>query len=180
MKTAIGITGEWFFEDEQAVTLLRKEAASWMGTPFREFSSAKGRSGGVDCVGLAEALMVACGVIKPFTFPRIHADYQSHGTREKVLDYLRGKSKDSQSAQVAARFAEITIPEFRDNLPSEILMPGDLLILRSGSLFHMPIVLEGRRFIHCLRPAGVTEGNIHDTSFSRHLVALFRARSEPL
>jgi|SRR5581483_1005132 len=177
----------WFFQNPAAVATLREEAASWLGTPFFEFSCAKGKGGGIDCIGLAEQLMIASGVCAAFHFPRTHAGYQCHGTRLEVLRWMRGHASSPDDPSVAARsrrlaeiFAEIALPRFTLAAPTRVLMPGDLLILRSGSQFHMPIILDGPRFIHCMRPAGVAYGSLHDSSFLRHLIAMFRARAKPL
>jgi len=185
----------WHFENPEHVDLLRDEAARWLGihpatgarvsktTPFRPFSRAIGPGGGIDCVGLAEQLMLASRVIGPneFIFPRHAADYQSNALYKKVLDYLRGGHPDPQSARLASIFAEIDLPEEKTNLPTRLFLPGDILILSQagagGALFHVPIMLAPPGFVDCHAPAGVGEGNIHDTTFSDYLEALFRARA---
>lgn len=169
---------KWFFEDAAAVQRLRNAAAEWNPTPFRPFSRAKGPGGGIDCVGFVEELMVAAGAVEPFAFPRTDADYQSNRTPLRILHYLRGEERDDpQSKRLAAIFAELRLPEEKDNLHPDIFMPGDLLVLRDGGQIHIPVMLRGRRFTHCARPEGVAEGNLHDTTFSKHLVAAFRARA---
>ncbi len=183
------VNGPWFFEDPAKVSILRSEAATWLGTPFRPFSRAKGKTGGVDCVGLGEALMSVTGVIgaNEFMFPRKAADYQPHTAEMKILDYLRGQFKgpsgsDQQSKRLARIFAEIELPEKSEpaghtNIDPEIFLPGDIGILKRGGLFHVPIFIGGPHFINALPHSGVTEGTIHDTSFSNYLEALFRARA---
>jgi cell wall-associated NlpC family hydrolase len=177
----------YFFEDAAAQQRLCNAAAEWPDTPFREFSKAPGRGGGVDCVGLCEALMAAAGVCE-FSFPREQSDYQGHAPG-KILRYLRGRiADDPRSARLAEIFAEIPLPAPQGpvlrgkgipwNPPKELFMPGDLVICKSDGLFHMPIMLRGRRFISAVHTQGVIEGDIHDPSYSRHFVALFRARSD--
>lgn len=178
----------WFFDDAAAVQRLCDAAAAWMETPFREFSRAPGRTGGVDCVGLCEELMKAAGVCE-FQFPREQSDYQGHAPG-KILRYLRGRVPDDPRAVLLAEiFAEIALPVPQGptqtrrqtlawNPPKELFLPGDLLILKSDGLFHMPIMLGGRRFISAVYRVGVIDGDIHDPSYSRHFVALFRARSD--
>jgi len=174
---------KWFFEDLEAVDRLRREAKEWLfpPTPFRKFSRAKGRGGGVDCVGLAEALMIAAGVLKEneFIFPRSDADYSSAATVPKVLRYLRGHEwRDSQSAKLARIFAEIPMGfKTTVNPPAALFVPGDLLILRNGGVFHVPVIIEGRHFVNAIPEVGVREGNIHDPTFSQYLIALFRAKA---
>ena len=168
----------WFFSDPLAQERLITAAAEWDETPYRPFSRAKGPAGGVDCVGFAEEIFVACGAVEKFSFPRTDADYQSSRAELRVLRYLRGQvADDPQSAYLASRFVELELPEGRINLHPALFMPGDLLVLRDGGQMHLPIMLRGRRFVHCMNPLGVQLGNIHDTTFSGHFDALFRARS---
>lgn len=175
------MTRRFFFDDAEAVQRLRNAFAEWRGTPFRPFSRAKGEGGGIDCVGFAEELLHAAGAVEKFTFPRSSADYQGNAELRaaKVLRYLRGEIEDdAQSAELARRFAELELPVERVTNPNGLLFqPGDLLVLQHGSMFHLPVTLDGRRFAHCAYPNGVDEGNIHDPTFSRHLVAHFRARA---
>lgn len=193
-QSAIG-SGAWFFDDATAVQKLRTEAvgpdgkSGWLDTPYFKFSCVKGRDGGVDCAGLPRPLFVAAGLGASyldagllFEFQRTSADYQSHRTMFRILRLLRGEmaAVDPQSAALAEIFAELELPkESLCNLPPERFMPGDLLVLRQGGQFHLPIVLDGRVFIHCFSPGGVQLGDIHDPTFSKHLDAHFRARAIP-
>jgi hypothetical protein len=171
----------WFFSDPAAVQRLSNAAAEWMYTPFRPFSRAKGRDGGIDCVGLCEVLMVAAGVAceGDFTFARHSSDYQAHRTELKVLKYLRGQlpEDESQSTRLAKLFVEIRLPEDHANMNPAIFMPGDLLVLRQGGMFHLPVLINPPFFVHCLRPLGVSQGVLGDTTFSQHIDAAFRARA---
>jgi hypothetical protein len=177
-----------FFEDPSAVARLRAEAASWIGTPYYKFSCVKGRDGGVDCAGLLKPLYVAAGLAAhylaagfDFLFARSDADYQSHRTELRILQLLRGEvASDPQSIALSELFAEIALPKDKaalSNLAPERFMPGDLLVLRSGGQFHLPVMLNGTRFIHCFRPYGVLEGDIHDPTYSKPLDAHFRPRA---
>jgi hypothetical protein len=172
----------WFFQDADAVQALRIEAASWERTPFAQFSKAKGVDGGIDCAGFAEAVMAAAG-IGGFEIPRMANDYSRHVHNDRILDYLRGRHEDPQSALIAARFAELAVV---DNDPVEDLMPGDVLILKDGSnrtmlgVWHMPVMMTRRKFMHCAPRLGVCEGNIDDATYRRNFIAHFRARAIPL
>ena len=180
-----------FFDDPEALQRLRDAAAIWDRTPFREHGRVKGLGGGIDCVGYVEELMIAAGVAErgDLSFARTDADYQSHRTWLRILDYLRGKvTDDPQSARLAAIFEEIMLPAPQgpstngrplrwENPPLELFKPGDLLVLRDEGQIHLPVILRGRKFTHCMRPNGVDEGSIHDTSFSNHFIAMFRARA---
>lgn len=124
--------------------------------------------------------MVDAGAIEPFTFPRTGADYSRHVHNDRILNVLRGKDDDPQSATVAARFAELSIIEGDF---AETPMPGDILILKDGSertglgVWHMPVMMTQRKFFHCVPRLGVCEGNIDDPTWRNHLVAHFRARA---
>ena len=175
---------KWHFENPEHVEQLRAEAKSWLGTPFFPFSRAKGPGGGIDCVGLAEALMIASGVFAPneFRFPRRASDYQSNSTENKILEYLRGQIwRDPQSGRLAHIFSEIQLPESKSNIDQRLFMPGDILVMKrgrvaAGAMFHMPIVLGGLTFIDAHSRTGVSEGHLHDPTFSDHYEACFRAR----
>jgi hypothetical protein len=82
--------------------------------------------GGVDCVGFVEEVMREAGLPR-FEFPRTDHDYSRHVHNDKILDYLRGRVDDVQSAQLATLFAELPIV---DHNPVETVMPGDILVLK--------------------------------------------------
>jgi cell wall-associated NlpC family hydrolase len=173
----------FYFEDAEAVHRLRTEAAQWRGTGFYPYSKAKG--GGVDCVGLCEALLSAAGAIPAdLSFPRAPADYSRHVHNDKILNYLRGNvADDPQSTLLARMFAELPKPErkqlsaFRYDYEPQ-LMPGDVLILKGGvGIFHMPVMLSDRSFIQSAYPDGVSEGDIGDSNYEPFIVAVFRARA---
>ncbi len=179
MKKQSGEAPRFFFEDAAAVQRLHEAFAKWDGTPFRQNSKAAGPGGGIDCVGFVEEAMGReAGVDRgePFAFPRTSADYQSHRTEARVLMYLRGEHEDPQSERLAQLFAELTLPPDRSNLLPAFFLPGDLVALRRRGMFHLLIMLDAPRFMHCAFPYGVAEGNIHDPTFSTHIDAMFRAR----
>jgi cell wall-associated NlpC family hydrolase len=109
------------FDDESHVTALLTEAASWRHTPFRFGSRAKGRTGGTDCVGLCEALLLAAGAVDSFNFPRHPADMSRHVHNDRILNYLRGRDDDPQSATLASVFQELNVEPFKIlNSPSSL------------------------------------------------------------
>lgn len=176
----------WFFSDSAAVQRLCKELESWRGTPFRFGSRAKGIVGGTDCVGFCEAVMKAAGAVEEFNFPRRPADMSRHVHNDRILNYLRGKSLsetgglDPQSKVLAERFEELDVEAIVAPITSLQLMPGDLLILKTGvGLYHMPIMMSHTAFMQCAYPDGVSEGDITAPNYREHLVAAFRARAEP-
>lgn len=171
-------TMRFYFEDAEAVQRLRKAAAEWLGTPFRPFSRAIGSDGGIDCVGLAEELMVAAGAVRAgdFAFARSAADYQSARLELRVLKVLRGQAADDpQSRRLAAIFTELRLPADRENIHPAIFMPGDLIVLRQGGQFHIPVMLGDRQFVHCSAHSRVAYGDLHDPTYSQHIDAAFRA-----
>jgi len=173
-----------FFSDATRVQALRIAAASWRLTPFRFGSRAKGKSGGIDCVGLVEELMASAG-IERFHFERTPADNSRHVYNEKILNYLRGKIPgDPQSAILHSRFEELApLPEKKQRTAfihyyDPPFMPGDLLIMKTGKgLYHMPVLLGQAAFIQCAFPNGVSEGDILAPNYQDYLVAAFRARA---
>jgi hypothetical protein len=165
----------WFFEDSAHCAALLAEAESWIGTPFMPFSKAKGKFGGIDCVGLAEEIMRNVGASPEFHFPRTSADYQGHAFGDRILEYFRGTGPDPQSALVAARVVELLVI---DGEPVDDPMPGDLLVLRHGELFHLPIVIDSERhFVNALPRLGVVRGTLQDSTFKSHFIAMFRVRA---
>jgi cell wall-associated NlpC family hydrolase len=177
-----------YFDDPVKAATLKAEARSWIGTPFREcyhlslIPDVKGIGGGIDCIGLVQEIFLRIGATEPFIFKREPADYQSHQLGEKVLDWLRGKADDPQSKRLGAIFEEREIPDQMTEpdaiTPRDFFKPGDICVLKHGSLFHMPIVIDNDlHIVNALPRLGVVEGTMQDSTFSRHLVAVFRLRS---
>jgi cell wall-associated NlpC family hydrolase len=200
-----------YFDNLAAAEKLRVEALSWAGTPFAQFYpqeweaakeagiaagmppeafTPKGPGGGIDCIGLTGKIFANCGATKDYIFPREPADYQTSLDGEKVLDWLRGKALDPLSPEIAALFTELEIPEAvtdpKAATPRDVFKPGDLLVMRHGSLFHLPIIYDNDlHLVNCLPRLGVTYGTIQDSTFlvhhgpdgpSRRLVAVFRLK----
>lgn len=180
----------WFFADPKSQALIKSEGESWVGTPFRPYSRAKGRTGGIDCIGLAEELHRVCKSAPAFHFPRSDADYQGHAFGDRVLKWLRGEYTvgdppriGPQSKKLARIFAELKLPDVPEgeHYPAEFFLPGDLLVMQRKELFHMPIVYEidtpGNhvRFVNAIPRLGVVRGTLQDWSYRQHLVAAFRA-----
>ena len=174
------IENQWFFQNHEAVQLLRDEAARLRGARFI--------IGQQDCVWVPERLHVAAGSVEAFNFPRSKADYSRHVHNDRILTFLRGQADDPQSATLASRFAELDLPAkiplgaFRFTYDPPF-MPGDLLVMKSESkkdlgVWHMPVMLDDHTFIHCAFPRGVTGGDIFDPNYRAILVALFRARAK--
>jgi cell wall-associated NlpC family hydrolase len=186
-----------YFDNARAALALRQEALSWLGTPFREYYQdeieaaksrfpdisieVKGQGGGIDCIGLVQELFSRTGATEAFVFKREESDYQSHGTGEKILDWMRGKLDDPQSKRLAEILVELKIPgAVTDPLgetPRDFFKPGDILVMQHGSLFHLPVIYDDAlHFVNALPRLGVIEGTIQDASFNKHLVAAFRLK----
>jgi cell wall-associated NlpC family hydrolase len=190
-----------YFDDPLSAKKLYDEASSWIGTPFREYYEqdieagrkelavlmphfvidVKGPAGGIDCIGFVQEVFYRIGAVDKFTFHRDPADYQSHQLGEKVLDWLRGKQDDNQSKLLAAILTEIELPgSDLPEIPDNFCKPGDILVLRHGPLFHLPVIIDhARHFLNALPRLGVVQGTIQDHTFARHLQAIFRMRPTP-
>jgi hypothetical protein len=182
-----------YFDDPDAAAAFKKEALSWIGTPFRQYYQqnleahvdVKGPTGGIDCIGLVQEIFLRSGASEAFVFARDPADYQSHQLGEKVLDYFRGKIEDPQSKRLAEILVELEIPKDVTDpnavTPRDFFKVGDVLILKHGSLFHMPVIIDDDlTIVNALPRLGVTEGTIQDSTFSKHLVAAFRMKPKSI
>jgi len=176
----------YYFDTAEKRGALYREARSWIGTPFREVyhdfaTDVKGVNGGIDCVGLVQEIMRRVGAVEKFVFAREASDYQSHRLDEKVLDFLRGKVDDPESVRLGAIFEELSIPnqviDPNAETPRDFFKAGDICVLKHGSLFHLPIIYDDDlHFVNALPRLGVIEGTIQDSTFSSHLVAVFRLK----
>jgi hypothetical protein len=186
-----------YFDDPQTAITLREEAISWIGTPFRQYYQQdiekqralrpdiafdlKGIGGGIDCIGLVQEILSRIGATEHFVFKRESADYQSHQLGEKVLDWFRGKLDDPQSKRLAEIFVELDIPDIIKNpnaaTPRDFFKPGDICVLKNWALFHLPIIFDDDlHFVNAIPRVGVVEGTIQDSTYSVHLVAVFRLK----
>lgn len=175
-----------YFDDPEAAQALKKEALSWVGTPFAQYyqeseHDIKGMGGGIDCIGLLQEVFYRIGAVQQFTFPREAADYQSSRLGEKVLAYLRGHADNPQSKHLSEILQELPIPSavtdpFAET-PRDFFKPGDILVMRKAGLFHLPLIYDDDlHFVNALPRLGVIEGTIQDSSYSVHLVAAFRLK----
>jgi hypothetical protein len=191
-----------YFDDPVEAEKLFLEARSWIGTPFRQYFpqhmeagleklkamgmdtsqlDIKGKGGGIDCIGLDEQIFSRIGATPKWMFPRESADYQSHRTGDKILDWLRGKVDDPQSKRLGELFVELEIPEVvkdrHAETPRDFFKPGDILVMRHGGLFHLPLIYDHElHFVSALPRLGVIEGTVQDSTYSIHLVTAFRLK----
>lgn len=180
-----------YFDDPVAARKLREEAVSWIGTPFREYYQQdipagvdlKGMGGGIDCIGLVQEIMLRTGATDKFVFARDPSDYQSHNLGEKILDWMRGKVDEAQSKTLAAILIELKFPDTVTDpdceTPRDFFKPGDILVMQHGSLFHLPVIYDDElHFVNAIPRLGVVEGTIQDSTYSKHLVAVFRLKAK--
>ena len=184
-----------YFDDPVKARKFYEEAMSWVGTPFREYyqdqlenappgfpkPDLKGEGGGIDCIGLVQEIFRRTEAAEEFVFAREPADYQSHQTGDKILDWLRGKMDDPQSKRLSEILVELKIPDAAKDpdadTPRDFFKTGDILVLRHAALFHMPVIVDDDlHFVNAIPRMGVIEGTIQDGSYSRHLVAAFRLK----
>jgi cell wall-associated NlpC family hydrolase len=178
-----------YFDDPRAAHKLREEALSWIGTPFREYyqqdvpegTDLKGMGGGIDCIGLVQEIMCRTGATDRFLFARAPSDYQSHQLGMKILDWMRGRADDPQSKTLGEILLELEFPDTitdpRAETPRDFFRPGDILVMQHGSLFHLPVIYDNDlHFVNAIPRLGVVEGTIQDSTYSKHLVAVFRLK----
>jgi cell wall-associated NlpC family hydrolase len=179
-----------YFDNQIAASKLRKEALSWIGTPFRELTGIdkdadlndlKGPGGGIDCIGLVHQIFYRIEATHKWTFPRELSDYNYNDLGGRFLQWLRGEIDDPRSKMLAQILTELKVPdavtEIDAECPRDFFKPGDVLVLKHASLYHMPVIYDNDlHFINALPRIGVVEGTIQDSTYSSHLVAVFRLK----
>jgi hypothetical protein len=186
-----------YFDDPEKARALNDEARSWIGTPFMQYYQQqieknrelypdvvfdpKGIGGGIDCIGLLQEIFLRIGASDKFIFKREPADYQSHQLGDKVLAWMRGTADDPQSALLAQLLVELVIPDAVTDpdaeTPRDFFKPGDICVMQHWSLFHCPVIIDDDlHIVSALPRLGVIEGTIQDSTYSQHLVAVFRLK----
>jgi cell wall-associated NlpC family hydrolase len=156
---------------------LIKEAQSWRRTPFRPHCQIKGV--GCDCVGFPHALLQSLGAIQPITFPSYALDEGSHSNESKLERVLVEAGCFKDVWHCSYRPSPIShLPSSLPDLPP--LMHGDLLGFHLGrSVHHIGVLLVAPHFIHSLQNYGVVESTLHDPTYRRVLVSVWRCM-EPI
>lgn len=183
-----GENSPWYFTDPDRADDFCAVCKSWDGAPFSENSR--------DCVWFPEETFRAVGAAPRFHFPRSQGDYHRHVHNDKILRFFRGTycapgsdEVDPQSLLLAERFTELTnldelVPVAKWGVDRTIntgLLTGDICIVRSKfpGVWHLCLMQDDRRFMHCAWPLGVTEGDITQAEVRERLTAVFRARALP-
>lgn len=151
-----------FFEAPERIEQLKQAVKAWIGTPFVEH--ARVRTGGVDCVQLAAAVMIECGVIESFDPPKYTIDGGLHRERSLVLEWLAG---DPRFAAVSGTASAVHCA------------PGDILVFasaRSAIEHHVGVYLGGPsiEFVNAMPKYGVRIRTLRDGTWSRLLRAVYR------
>lgn len=145
-----------FFSTPERQHELIVEARSWIGTPF--YPHGRIKLVGVDCVNLAIGIYQAVGVIGEIKLPSYSVGAGLHLTVSAVAECVMGTGR------------ALSLP-----LDAEI-QTGDMLGFKFGRVtHHVGVVTENRRFVHSLRPNGVSEGMLSDPTFGANLTHIWRA-----
>lgn len=144
-----------YFADPVRQAQLLFEANSWLATPFVHRGRVKGA--GADCVTLTGEIMVACGVIDSYEFPRYSLDWAKHQTRSLVLEWLEACPR------------VVRLPG--DEAPAA----GDVGCYQYGKcVHHCAVVLAPPVLIHTVLHDQVDLGRLDDSSLTDRLVCYYR------
>lgn len=147
-----------FFAHPDRIDALVKEAANWIGTPWRENSHIQGE--GVACHNLPREIYIACGALDD-TFPVITAS-PTRSKHDKVG--IMRPFLDSR-------------PEFLalPGIALKDIIPGDLLGLRIYSCVdHLGVALPGSRFLHVLMHSKTCYGQVLTPPWSQRILSVWR------
>lgn len=118
-----------------------KEAASWLGTPFRDCARVKGPRGGVDCGQFLCCVFSAAGVAEIAEPPRYNLQFMMNRIEESYVEEL----------------LKYTVEISRDQAEA-----ADVVVLRLGHVYsHGAILLDKwpGAIIHALNPLGVVRAD---------------------
>lgn len=169
-----------YFSDAERAAALLAEMERWVGTPFFPDSCAAGPGGGVDCLRLAEELMVATGAVPTRgCFPATPMDWSLHSREDKITPWLDGTAEDPHSAVLAGIFRRVyeRPPEADEHecLPVEMML-GDLLLYRVGHCInHLGVAAGKLSMLHVMRPLGCDLVRCDVEPFSPRLMRVYRA-----
>lgn len=145
-----------WFEVEDRLDQLDREARAWLGTPFRANSAVRGAQGGVSCHLYVAKVLEAVGAVPAEAWPRGSPD-RSLAQRTSLVEPFLDSRED---------FADVT---------GHPLLPGDLLGFKiGGATHHLAILLRERVIIHAIRHHGVVLGHLDDPMWARRLTRAWR------
>lgn len=154
-----------FFTTPERIAALRLAAERWTRTPFAPAGAVWGPRGGACCHRLAIAVEGEAGV--PFSqaeVPDAPLNRAAHHPGSLMADWLRAHG---------ARFAEITAstPEQL----SELVQPGDILLIRHGvGVHHAAVALDRGEVLQTLQGIGAHIAQPVDRRMRQRLWAVFR------
>jgi len=153
-----------FFWREDRRRQLEVALRSWIGTPF--VGKTRRRGVGVDCVNLAAAIYMECGVIDDFQPPEYNLDHSNHSDVELVIAYV----------EETKRFQMVNGPELQ-----ALVMPGDLLCFNwARSAHHVGVALTGKLFVHVYARHVVMESPLLDRHWKKGLARVYRPVEETI
>jgi len=148
-------------ETDQEAAAFRREAESWLGTPFRPRASCKGAA--VDCVSFPRAVMQACGARLEGAYPAYTVDRSKHCSDSLILSWF---AQHADELVLASSPDEPGVPRV-----------GDVLVFQvNKSADHLGLLLnpKGGLFINAVWPQGVTFGHLTDSTWSNALHSIWR------
>lgn len=145
-----------FFESEERRLELRAVASGWIGTPFRAHCRRKGL--GVDCVNLAAAIYMECGLLREFNPPRYTMDHALHSEESLVTPWV----------EASGRFK-----------PASDVRPGDLLVFKiHRTTHHVGVAVGPAHFVGVMWSHFVAECSLADSTWAKRLELVYRPIEE--
>ena len=150
-------SGSPWFDSVEKFMRLDQIAASWLGTPFMPNAAIKGA--GVSCQKLVTAIYKECG--------HLPADFECE---EGPMSWSRAQKEsliEKFMAKQSQYFAAFEFPT--------LIFSGDMLGFKiDGCVHHCGVMLGEGRFIHCWQRNGVMISNIHDATYRRRIMKIWR------
>lgn len=153
----------YLIETDEEAAAFRREAESWLGTPFRPRAAVKGAA--VDCVSFPRAVMQACGARLEGAYPAYSVDRSKHCTDSLILAWF---------AQHTDELVCVSSPDGPAGCVPRI---GDVLVFQvNKAADHLGLLLnpKGGLVIHAVWPQGVTFGHLTDATWSEALHSIWR------
>jgi cell wall-associated NlpC family hydrolase len=140
---------------EETCQRLATIARGWLGTPFHHRAAVRGV--GVDCVTLMGEVFREAGVVEAYSFPPYSLDYSLHQSRSILREWL---DADLHFELLSA---------------DTVRRQGDIACFKIGKTeHHAGLLLDECVFIHALRPQGVLEARLDDSTYAHRLSCLYR------
>lgn len=152
-----------FYQSNERQAAFVLEAMSWVGTPFFENASVKGRFGGVDCVHLAAEVHFHCRALDRISIPKMPVqwvrNWHEHHAESQLLQFFG-------QPEVRSRLRRI-----EDGAPPMI---GDVAVIRFGKTEHHVALWCGSIAVHVTTAAGVVTVSTSDPEFTGRIRSFYR------